>query len=145
MTWRPRKGQSDGSYCFRARSCSQLQRSAAYISVCRRPNRSHFRHTGALRHQNADSGEAFIAKEPLGQSAAVDGCEMAAKQAATHPSTVSFSRVWDLAYIPHVSGRARVVSTFTAKNAFDLELKFRIDCLFDGPSLIEANIAESSD
>jgi hypothetical protein len=98
-----------------------------------------------FRPKDADSGEAFVAKVPLGQSAAVDACEIAAKQAATHPSTVSFSRVWDLAYIPHVSGRARVVSTFTAKNAFDLELKFRIDCLFDGPSLIEANIAESSD
>lgn len=98
-----------------------------------------------FRPKDADSGEAFVAKEPLGQSAAVDACEMAAKQAATHPSTVSFSRVWDLAYIPHVSGRARMVSTFTAKNAFDLELKFRIDCLFDGPSLIEINIAESSD
>jgi hypothetical protein len=68
---------------------------------------------------------------------------MVAKQAATHPSTVEFSRVWDLAYMPHLSGRARVVSTFTAKNALNLKLRYRIDCLFDGPTLIETNIAES--
>ena len=92
---------------------------------------------------DAEGGELFLAKTPLDRNAAADACEMAAKQAATHPSTVSFSRVWDLAYIPHPSGRARVVSSFTAKNALNLELKFRIDCLFDGSTLIETNIAES--
>jgi len=88
---------------------------------------------------------AFAAKEPLNKSTAVDACEVAAKRAAIHPSTVEFSRVWDLAYMPHVSGRARVVSTFTAKNALNLELKYRIDCLFDGPALIETSIEESFD
>lgn len=97
-----------------------------------------------FRPTDAVTGKVFVAKEPLGKSAAVDACESAAKQAATHPSTVEFSRIWDLAYIPHVSGRARVVSTFTAKNALNLQLKYRIDCLFDGPNLIETNIAESS-
>ena len=98
-----------------------------------------------FRPTDAEAGERFVAKEPLGKSAAVDACETAAKQAATHPSTVEFSRIWDLAYVPHVSGRARVVSTFTARNALNLELKYRIDCLFDGRSLIETNIAESFD
>jgi hypothetical protein len=50
-----------------------------------------------------------------------------------------------LAYLPHVSGRARVVSSFTAKNALDLELKYRISCLFDGPTLIETQISERFD
>jgi hypothetical protein len=96
-----------------------------------------------FRPSDASGGQTFAAKEPLAKGAAVDACEAAARQAAIHPSTVSFSRVWDLAYMPHVSGRARVVSTFTAKNAFNLELQFRIDCLFDGPNMIETNISES--
>ena len=89
------------------------------------------------------ASRSFAAKEPLGKKAAADACEAAAKQAAAHPSTVEFSRVWDLAYLPHVSGRARVVSTFTAKNALNLELKYRINCFFDGATLVETNIAES--
>jgi hypothetical protein len=94
--------------------------------------------------KDADAGTQFTAREPLEKTAAADACEIAARQAATHPSTVKFSRVWDMSYMPHLSGRARVVSTFTAKNAFNLELKYRIDCLFDGPALIETSIAESS-
>ena len=98
-----------------------------------------------FRPADVQSGRSLAAKEPLEKIAAVDACEAAAKQAATHPSTVEFSRILDLAYLPHVSGRARVVSTFSAKNAFNLELKYRIDCLFDGPALVETNIAESLD
>lgn len=96
-----------------------------------------------FRPIDAQAGRSFAAKEPLGKKAAVDACEAAAKHAAAHPSSVEFSRVWDLAYMPHVSGRARVVSTFTAKNALNLELEYRIDCLFDGKSLVETNVAES--
>lgn len=95
-----------------------------------------------FKPSDAEEGVAFAARDPLSKNAAADACEVAAKEAATFPSTVSFSRIWDLAYLPHVSGRARVVSSFTAKNAFDLELKYRIDCLFDGPTLIETNISE---
>ncbi|MCW3784706.1 hypothetical protein [Defluviimonas salinarum] len=98
-----------------------------------------------FRPSDAEGDQQFNATEPLSRNAAVNACEMAAKQAATHPSTVSFSRVWDLAYVTHASGRARVVSSFTAKNGLNLELKFRIDCLFDGPDLIETNISESLD
>ena len=96
-----------------------------------------------FRPTDVQAGLSFTAKEPLGRKAAADACEVAARQVAAHPSTVKFSRVWDFAYTSHVSGRARVVSTFTAKNAFNLELKYRIDCLFDGPTLVETNIAES--
>ena len=97
-----------------------------------------------FRPTDVQAGRSLVAKKPLKKTAAVDACEAAAKQAATHPSTVEFSRTWELAYMPHVSGRARVVSTFSAKNAFNLELKYRIDCLFDGPTLVETNIAEES-
>lgn len=96
-----------------------------------------------FRPRDAKDATTFAAKTPLDRNAATGACERAAKDAATHPSTVSFSRVWDFAYMPHVSGRARVVSSFTARNAFNLELKYRIDCLFDGSSLIETLINET--
>ncbi|WP_139267157.1 hypothetical protein [Celeribacter indicus] len=95
-----------------------------------------------FRPSDADGAEGFAAKAPLAKGAAVAACEAAARRAAVHPSTVDFSRILDLAYIPHASGRARVVSTFTARTALNLELTYRIDCLFDGPELIETHIAE---
>lgn len=97
-----------------------------------------------FRPGDADAQKTFAAIQPLEKTAAVNACERAAKNAATHPSTVGFSRVWDLAYMPHKSGRSRVVSSFTANNGLGLELKYRIDCLFDGATLIETNIAEKT-
>ena len=84
---------------------------------------------------------SFAAIRPIGRAAGAEACEASAKAAANYPSTVSFSRIMDLAYQEHPSGRARVVSSFTAKNGFGLELKYRIDCLFDGSQLIETQIA----
>ncbi len=91
---------------------------------------------------DADRDGSFVAKEPIQKGAAVDACEVAARLAAAQPSTVRFSRVLDLAYVIYPAGRARVVSTFTARNSLNLELKFRIDCLFDGSVLIETRIAQ---
>jgi hypothetical protein len=95
-----------------------------------------------FRPEDAESASLFAARIPLARDAAVAACEAAAQAAATHPSTVDFSRIWDLAYVPHASGRARVVSSFTARNGFNLELKYRIDCLFDGGTLLETLIVE---
>ena len=93
---------------------------------------------------DAEGGSSFAAVRPVGRAAGAEACEAAAKAAANHPSTVSFSRIMDLAYQEHPSGRARVVSSFTAKNGFGLELKYRIDCLFEGSRLIETQIAEDA-
>jgi len=49
----------------------------------------------------------------------------------------------DLAVTEHPNGRTRVNSTFTAKNSFNLEVKFKIACLLDENGFIEANINES--
>ena len=95
-----------------------------------------------FRPTDAGNNVQFAAKEPLPKNLAAEVCENAAKTAAIHPSTVEFSRLWDFAYLPYPSGRARVISSFKAKNSLNLELKFRIDCLFDGNRLIETNIAE---
>lgn len=79
----------------------------------------------------------------LAKVRAIDLCEAYAKSNATHPSTVSFSRVLDLAVSEHPNGRTTVASSFTAKNSFNLELKHNIRCLLDSNGLIEANVAEA--
>lgn len=84
----------------------------------------------------------FAAIQPLNRTAAVNACEAYAKSAATHPSTVDFSRFMDLAYGTTPGGRAEVNTSFTAKNGFNLEIKYQIRCLYDGPQMIEASIWE---
>ena len=89
-------------------------------------------------------GRIFAATQNINQGAAVAICEQAAKNAATHPSTVEFSKFTDLSFHPSASGRSRVLSTFQAKNAFNLQLSYRISCLFDGGELIETLISEDT-
>lgn len=91
----------------------------------------------------SDVDKKFTAVSAIPQADAVIACEQAAKARAMHPSTVDFSRFMDVAYMMRQDGRVALDSTFTAKNAFNLELKYRIRCLFDGQTLIEANIAEA--
>lgn len=92
--------------------------------------------------EDADSDAKFTAVQPIGRRGGADACEAAAKQSVNHPSTVSFSRLMDLAYDEHPSGRARVTSSFTAKNALGLKLRFQIVCLFEGGSMVETHISE---
>ncbi|MCP4763470.1 MAG: SH3 domain-containing protein [archaeon] len=82
-------------------------------------------------------------KKHIEQSKAIGLCEQYAKQHANHPSTVKFSKIMDLAVTEHPNGRTRVNSTFTAKNSFNLEVKFKISCLLDENGIIDANIIES--
>jgi hypothetical protein len=90
-----------------------------------------------------DAGKTFAAAKPISQGDAVLACERAAKATATHPSTVDFSRFLDVAYAARQDGRVFLDSSFTAKNGFNLELKYRIRCLFDGDKLIDTNIVET--
>ena len=93
---------------------------------------------------DVEQGRTFSATQNIGQSAAVAACEQAAKNASTHPSTVEFSKFMDLSFHALASGRSRVLSTFQAKNAFNLEIKHRISCLFEGGDLIETLISEDT-
>lgn len=93
--------------------------------------------------KDAASEREFRAVQPIARSAAAATCEQEARARAVHPSTVKFSRFVDMAYMTYDSGRARVTSKFTARNAFNLELTYVIDCLFEGDSLLEVNIYES--
>lgn len=80
----------------------------------------------------------------IARDAAVELCENYAKSKAVHASTVSFSRLWDMAITEHPNGRTTVLSTFTAKNSFNLEIKYTIRCLLDETRLIEGTIHEAS-
>ena len=91
-----------------------------------------------------DADKVFAAVKPIGRNEAANACEAYAKSSASHPSTVEFSRFMDLGYSTHPNGRARITSSFSAKNAFNLKLKYRIDCLFDGNAMLEANIFEDA-
>ena len=66
--------------------------------------------------EEAERERAFSATPNVHRSDAVMACERSAKAAAMHPSSVDFSHVMDFAFIPHTSGRSRVLSSFTAKN-----------------------------
>lgn len=90
-----------------------------------------------------DITTTMTATAPIQQGEAVRACEQAAKEKATHPSTVDFSRILDVAYSARPDGRVSLTSSFTAKNSFNLELKFIIRCLFDGNTLIETSVTES--
>lgn len=90
------------------------------------------------------SDKPFAAPGHIDHTTAVNLCEQYAKQSASHPSTVDFSRIMDLAISDHPNGRTAVTSSFTAKNDFNLELKFKIRCLLDENGLIEANINEAA-
>ena len=87
-------------------------------------------------------GKTFAPPAHIDRSRAVDLCEAYAKRHSRFPSTVDFSRFWSLGVTDHPNGRTTVVSSFKAKNAFNLQLTFDIRCLLDQRGLIEAHIAE---
>ena len=92
--------------------------------------------------KRADDPAPFRAPGHMDQARAIDLCEAYAKQNANHPSTVDFSRFMDLAVSEHPNGRTMVLSSFQARNAFNLELKFKIKCLLDENGFIEGQIWE---
>lgn len=97
-----------------------------------------------FRPSDADASGTFAAVSSVKQGEAILLCEAAARQAAAHPSTVNFSTFLDVAYQSFPNGRAVLRSSFTAKNAFDLELKYQINCFFEGDALRETEIYEAS-
>ncbi|MGB3025833.1 hypothetical protein [Paradevosia shaoguanensis] len=92
-----------------------------------------------FRPSDIENGESMAAIAALGRDQAVLACKDAAAAAANNPSTVDFSTL-NAAYDAAPSGRSTLQSTFAAKNAFNLETKFNIRCLFDGITLVESSI-----
>jgi len=97
-----------------------------------------FDKTGRVRKFSKPTPKAHVAKDE-----AVRICKEVAKSKSVHPSTVNFSIFKDLSIKEFENGRTRVQSTFTAKNSFNLELKYNISCLVDTGGLVESNIVEA--
>ena len=90
-----------------------------------------------------EKGKKLVAAQHIDRSRAIGLCESYAKLNTNNPSTFEFSHVMDLAVSEHPNGRTTVTSSFTAKNSFNLELKYNIRCLFDSSKLLEAAISEA--
>lgn len=93
--------------------------------------------------QDATRSQPMGAPQHIERSKAIRLCEAYAKQQAAHPSTVDFSYLMSLRHIEHANGRTTILSTFTARNAFNLEVKFDVRCLLDASGIIEGHITES--
>jgi uncharacterized protein YraI len=127
--------------------CKSLDPSSAYISAERGTPQDpvFFVYCGSSNvffSKSDVEDDRSMAVGHIDDQKAVDLCEAAAKENATHPSTVDFSTFMDLAVTQHPNGNTTLNSSFTAKNSFGLELTFNIRCLFDGVKLLESNISE---
>lgn len=91
-----------------------------------------------------ERGITLVAVKHIDRRHAIDLCEAYSKSKARHPNTVSFSHILDLEVNEHPNGRTTVISTFTGKNSFNLEIKHSIRCLLDASGLIEAHISEAN-
>lgn len=96
-----------------------------------------------FRPSDANGDAKFAAIPPIEETTALQACRDAAIAASLNPLTVGFA-ILTATYGAHPSGRADVVSTFTAKNGLGVDLSFKIRCLFDGADLIETSIWQSS-
>jgi len=95
-----------------------------------------------FRPTDAKSDAKFEPAKNISRDDAISECEKAVKAESALPSTVYFS-YYGLQYTPYTSGNTRIVSTFTSKNAFNLETKHQINCLFEENRLVEHHISES--
>lgn len=96
-----------------------------------------------VRFRTTDTDRTFSAPRAISRIDAVEACEREAKAAASHPSTVDFSRVLSVSFSERPDGTATLMSRFSAKNAFNLELNYQIRCLFEGKRLVERMITEA--
>jgi hypothetical protein len=77
---------------------------------------------------DVESPKPFRAPVHIDHARAINLCEAYATNHSVHPSTVKFSRFFDLTVVDTPNGNTTVRSTFTAKNSFNLELAFNIRC-----------------
>ncbi|MDN7743072.1 hypothetical protein QZM78_03350 [Burkholderia multivorans] len=69
-------------------------------------------------------------------------CQDYARSQANHPSTVDFS-TWGTRIKGQPDGSVIVLTKFTAKNAFGLELKFEAVCRVNGHGIVESGVREA--
>lgn len=81
---------------------------------------------------------------PIQQSSATEACEKAVKARTDHPSTIDMSRFWDADFRTFPNGRTVFESTFSARNAYNLKLRFKVSCHFEGTQLSAVDIFEDA-
>lgn len=95
-----------------------------------------------FRPDDATNGRSFAPVDPIDETTAREACWSAAKERATHPSTVDIS-TFGGQFNSDESGSASYRTTFTAKNAFNLSLNFTISCSFKGNEFMGVEIQET--
>ena len=91
---------------------------------------------------DATNGRSFDKVEPMDKFEAVEACKSAVLSHATHPSTVDFP-TFDYDFRSGGEGRTQMLMSATAKNAFNLELTFDVQCDFDGRMLTDFAMSEA--
>lgn len=76
----------------------------------------------------------------ISESQAFRLCERYIKANTTNPSTVKISRFWDKSFQTFPNGKAKLLTSFKAKNGYGLELEYDIVCYYEGNKLTEAEI-----
>jgi len=79
--------------------------------------------------------------KPIDEIDAHAKCEIAAKLSSRHPSTVHYY-IWGSDFT-YVGDKAKIVTTFTAKNSFGAKLTFDIVCNFKGDKIVGVKVNES--
>lgn len=97
-----------------------------------------------FRPDDATNGRSFAPVDPIDERTAREACWAAAKERATHPSTVDIS-TFGGQFQPYEGGTASYRTTFSAKNSFNLTLNYTISCSFKGNEFTGVDIQESSD
>lgn len=87
------------------------------------------------------SGYTPKPKKNISKSKAREICREQVYQKVTIPSSVDFSWL-NFAYAAKPNGNSIASDTFRAKNAFGMEFKYRIYCIFEGESLLDSYVKE---
>ena len=90
---------------------------------------------------DADNGRDFAVYAPIDKGVAFGICKDAARARTNHPSTFEMS-AWDVDFRDDGDGRTQIISSFSARNAFNLELTFDVVCDFTGETLTDVRISE---
>jgi len=96
-----------------------------------------------FRPDDATNGRSFAPVDPIDEKTAREACWAAAKERATHPSTVDIS-TFGGQFQPYEDGTASYRTTFSARNSFNLQLNYTIRCSFKGGEFTAVDIQESA-
>lgn len=96
-----------------------------------------------FRASDASGDKNFAAKDFIQKETAAKQCASVANEVAINPDSVVFSPSGKLDFTTYPSGRARLVTDFSAKTPSGVNMPYTINCLFDGDKLIETHVLEN--